>query len=105
MRVLSAGDDVEQQVRAVSLPELLQLPGARVERGLGPCARDQMRVQRGVVRIGGVGARVVDEIAVQVDIVFGGAGVVGVAIRIQRMHQHHVHVVRQRPAAVGVQPG
>ncbi|KAG1186905.1 hypothetical protein G6F35_014552 [Rhizopus arrhizus] len=104
MRVLAAGGGVEQRVGAVGLAERRDGARAGFQAGFGPGVWNQMRMQRGVMRVGRRWTRVVNEVAVQVDVVFGRAGVVRVAVRIQRVHQHHVHVVGQGIAAIGAQP-
>ena len=46
----------------------------------------------------------IDEIAVEIDIVLGGSGIMGETKRIERMHQQHRNVARQAAGEAAFHP-
>ncbi|CFW01904.1 Protein of uncharacterised function (DUF2817) [Bordetella pertussis] len=101
---LAAREGVVQAVFAVAGREILHgLLGGR-HRGAAPVLAQQLRMQDGVIRVGGVRLAVVDEVAVQVDIVLGGAAQVREPPRVDGVHHDDRHVGVQRRRAVAQHP-
>ena len=72
------------------------------ELGLGPVGRIDVLRDRLVVRIGRMRLRMIDEVSVQVDVVFGDAAPPGEAVRVDGVDQQHGGVVclRTREPAI-----
>jgi hypothetical protein len=105
MRVLATRQRIEQHVAALALGEAVEHAGDALVLGVGPFADQQVGMKRFVVRVGRCRARLaVDEVAVEVDVVFGRPREVRETVGIERVHQHHADAGGQPCRAARVQP-